>query len=248
MDAVSVVVGIIGGLIAGLGGPGGLPVVSFLYSQTGLSTAEIAGTSSSIFFFATVFASLMYYYSGDINRKLILPLILPTLLGTTIGARINPGISREIFGLVTAVLITTIGLSVVYREIKELEPFLEIDYTEWRGVALISAVSLLIGVTGGIFGIGGPALSIPILIFLGVPALESIGAGLVQGVVVTSSTAVNYAFSGDVNLKTVLIIGLPYILTQIAGWYIAQNIDARKLKVVLGGLLALLGPYLLTTV
>lgn len=248
MVAVSVVVGVISGLIAGLGGPGGLPVISFLYSQTGLSTAEIAGTSSSIFFFATVFASIMYYLSGDVDWKLVVSLVPATLLGTTIGTRINPLISRQIFGLIVAVLITAIGLSVVYREINDIEPSIKVDYTQRNGIALISALSFFIGVIGGVFGIGGPSISIPLLIFLGVPALESIGAGLVQGVFITSSTAVNYAFSGDVNLNTVLIIGLPYILTQIAGWYIAQNIDSKKLKIFLSGMLALLGPYLLTTI
>lgn len=242
------IVGFIGGLIAGLGGPGGLPVISLLYSQTSLSTAELAGTSSSIFLFATIFASLMYYYSGNINWRIILPLIPPTLIGTAAGTKINSLVPRAVFGGVIAILVTSIGISVVYREIKELEPYIKLRPSSRKGILVISIAGFAVGVLGGIFGIGGPALSIPILIFLGIPALQAIGAGLVQGIFVTSSTATSYILSGNISSEIAIWIGIPYVTSQVAGWYIAQNIETRKLKIAIGGLLTILGPYIVTTV
>lgn len=248
MSLSFVIVGIIGGLIAGLGGPGGLPVISLLYSQTSLSTAELAGTSSTIFVFATIFASSMYYYSGDINWRIIVPLIPSTLIGTTLGTRINPLVPRAIFGVAIAILITIIGISVAYREIKEFEPYIELNPNSRAGIIAISVLGLAVGVVGGIFGLGGPALSIPILIFLGFPALQAIGAGLVQGIFVTSSAATNYALSGNISSELAIWIGGPYVISQIVGWYTAQNIETGKLKIALGVMLAALGPYILTTV
>lgn len=83
---------------------------------------------------------------------------------------------------------------------------------------------------------------------MGVPALQAIGAGLVQGIFVTSSSAANYALSGDISPKLAIWIGVPYVVSQILGWYVAQNIDTKMLKIALGAMLAALGPYILTTV
>lgn len=248
MKLIFIIVGILGGLIAGLGGPGGLPVIGLLYSRTSLTTAELAGTSSAIFVFASLFASSMYYYSGDINFKIVLPLIPSALVGTALGTRINPLIPRKVFGVAIAILVTSIGISVAYREIKDLEPYAELNPNSRAGIMAISVLGLAVGLVGGIFGIGGPALSIPMLIFFGFPALQAIGAGLVQGIFVTSSTATNYVLSGDISSELAALIGVPYVMSQIAGWYTAQNIETRKLKIALGGMLAALGPYILTTV
>lgn len=243
-----ILTGIIGGFIAGLGGPGGLPVIGLFYSHTGLSTAGMAGTTSSIFFFATVFASSMYYYSGDVNWKLVLPLIPATLIGTAAGARLNFLLSRQVFGIFVSLLVMVIGAAIVFREYKGLKPVIEVDYTTREGKAVISIIGLAVGIVGGAFGVGGPALSIPLLIFTGVPALQAIGAGLVQGIFVTSSTAINYIFRGEIAVDLVLLVGFPYLFSQIAGWYLAQNIQTRSLKIALGGMLVLLGPYLLVSI
>jgi uncharacterized membrane protein YfcA len=248
MSAVFVVIGVAGGLIAGLGGPGGIPVIGLLYAQTSLSTAELAGTTSTIFAFATFFASLMYYYSGDIDWRLVASLIPSTLIGTFLGVQINPLVPREVFGLAVALLVVLIGLNVVYREVKGIEAYVDLSYGTRRGLAVISGAGFIVGVVGGVFGIGGPALSIPVLIFLGVPALQAIGAGLVQGIFVASSTATNYVLSGSISTETVLLVGPPYVIAQVAGWYTAQNMETRKLKIALGAMLACLGPYIAATI
>lgn len=248
MSTIYIALGVLGGVIAGLGGPGGLPVISLLYSHTSLTTAEIAGTSSTIFCFATVFASSMYWYSGDINWRITLTLIPTTLIGTTTGARINPLVPRKLFGIAIAVLIAIIGINIVYREIKGLAPYVELNTDSRVGILAISIVGFAVGLMGGIFGLGGPALSVPILIFLGFPTLQAIGAGLVQGIFVTSSTALNYALSGNISSELALWIGVPYVVSQVVGWYAAQRIETRRLKIVLGGMLAALGPYVLINV
>lgn len=245
---VPVLTGMVGGFIAGLGGPGGIPVISLLYAGGELGTAMIAGTASTIFLFATLTASGLYYRSGDIDGRLILPLVPTAVLGTMIGTRINPSIPRPLFGALIAIMIVGIGASVIYRELQGIEARIEIDPGDQHGIAVLGGLGLMVGVIGGIFGVGGPALSIPLLVFLGVPALTAIGAGLVQGIFITAATAAGYAFQGAVSVETAVLIGLPYILAQVGGWYLAQHTAPRRLKIALGGMLALLGPYLLTTI
>lgn len=248
MDLLFALVGALSGIVAGLGGPGGIPVIGLLYTYTDLSTAELAGTTSTIFFFATVSASLMYYYSGDVDLRTVLPLAPTTFIGTWIGTWLNGLVSRTGFGLMASTLIVLIGLNVVYREYKGLDPLLEPDLKNWSGRLTVAGIGLVVGLIGGMFGIGGPAISIPLLIFIGVPALEAVGAGLVQGILVTSSTALSYSLKDAISSELAIFIGVPYVLSQIVGWGIAQRVEARNLKIALGLMLALLGPYIYLTV
>ncbi|MFQ3308536.1 MAG: putative membrane protein YfcA, partial [Candidatus Nanohaloarchaea archaeon] len=136
------------------------------------------------------------------------------------------------------------GVIVTYREFNELNSIHDIDLNEKSGKITTVVIGILVGFIGGLTGIGGPALSIPILVIVGIPVLEAIGAGLVQGFFVTTSTAVNYINSGKISTSLLLIMGAPYVLSQIFGWYYAQNTDTRKLKIIVSLFLALSGLYL----
>ncbi len=234
-----------GGIIAGLGGPGGLPVIMGIHSFTDLTAALQAGTTSTIFAAATLTATGLYAYSGDIRKDLIYYMALPTVLGTPVGVFLNQYLSKEAFGAIIGFLTIILGASLVYRETKEIKPILEISTERNRGKLILGTLGFSVGLIGGLTGIGGPAITIPVLIALGIPVLEAIGAGLVQGVLVTSSSAINYATSGNYSPELAVMIGAPYVVSQVIGWYIAQNTDAKKLKILVSLFLIPAGLYLL---
>lgn len=242
--AALLVLSITGGVIAGLGGPGGMPVIIGITALTAVSPAVQAGTTSTIFSFATLFAASMYAYSGDIRKDLAVLLAAPTLIGTPIGVYFNQFMPEETFNLIIGVLAVLTGVIVTYREFNELNSIHDIDLNEKSGKITTVVIGILVGFIGGLTGIGGPALSIPILVIVGIPVLEAIGAGLVQGFFVTTSTAANYINSGKISTSLLLIMGAPYVLSQIFGWYYAQNTDTRKLKIIVSLFLALSGLYL----
>lgn len=242
-----VLVGLVGGLIAGIGGPGGLPVIAALYAWTDLGTAWLAGTTSTIFMAATVVASLLYHRSRDIDTRLIWPLIVPTIAGTGIGRLLNPVVPRASFGMLVGLLIVAIGVTVVYREGRGLTPRYILEPGGHDARVILAALGLVVGVLGGLFGIGGPAITIPVLVFLGIPALQAIGAGLVQGIVTTTSTSAQYWLGGTVSPELVLVIGVPYIMAQVLGWIGAHRIRTQQLSMLLGGMLVVVGLYLIAT-
>lgn len=236
---------VIGGVIAGLGGPGGFPVILGLHSFSDLTATVQAGTTSTIFAAATLTATALYAYSGDIRKDLIYYMALPTLLGTPVGVFLNQFLSKEIFGSIIGLLTIVLGAVLVYRETEEIKPVLDLSTSNHRGKLVLGSLGFAVGLIGGLTGIGGPAITIPVLIALGIPVLEAIGAGLVQGVLVTSSSAINYATSGNYSLKFTVLIGVPYVISQVIGWYIAQNTEAKKLKILVSLFLVPAGLYLL---
>lgn len=248
MVSVIILIGIFSGLIAGMGGPGGIPIISLLYSFEAVGTAEVAGTSSTIFFFASCLATLMYYRSGDINWTLVKYLAPISIIGTLIGSYINNYLPKSVFGYLISIIIFLIGANVVYREYKDVKPFYNLNLSKRSEKIGLLLLGLIVGVIGGLFGIGGPAITVPVLLFLGVSSLEAIGAGLTQGLVITSSTSINYLIREEINFDLFIILGIPFVLSQVIGWYIAHKINPKILKIFLGIMLIFTAPYLLTTI
>ncbi len=242
---IFVLLAVFGGVIAGLGGPGGFPVILGLQSLTDLNAAIQAGTTSTIFTAATITATALYAYSGDIRKDLIYYMAVPTIFGTPTGVYLNQFLNKGILGNIIGLLTVILGSILVYRETNDIKPVIEIQTENNRGKIILAALGFGVGVIGGLTGIGGPAITIPLLIALGIPVLEAIGAGLVQGVLVTSSSAINYATSGDYSPEFTVMIGIPYVVSQLIGWYIAQNTEAKKLKILVSLFLIPAGLYLL---
>lgn len=240
-------VGVVSGIIAGLGGPGGIPVIATLYLVKDLSPATMAGTTSTIFTAATIVATWLYTRTGNVSWRTAAVLVPTTLVGTQLGVALNASLSSAMFGVLLGVLMLFTGTTIVYREARELQPLLEIDSTSVQGIGILAGLGLFVGVAGGTVGIGGPAITIPALIVLGLPALTAIGTGLVQGIFVSASTAAGYLAQGSPDLALVAVIGGPYVVAQVAGWKLAHDMEARRLKMVLGGMLVLLAVYFLAT-
>lgn len=248
MEFFVVLVSLFSGLVAGMGGPGGLPIISILYSFEDLTAAQVAGTSSTIFVFASSLASFIYYKSGDVDWNFAKYLAPISVFGTFLGSFVNSYISKPIFGLMISLIIFFVGLNVIYREYNELNAFYSLSIDKKLDKIILLLLGLAVGLIGGIFGVGGPAITVPVLLFLGVSGLEAIGVGLVQALFITSSTSINYFLRGDVNFDLLLIIGVPYVSSQILGWYLAHKINPKMLKVFLGLMLILMAPYILSTI
>jgi uncharacterized membrane protein YfcA len=244
-NIIFLILSLFGGVIAGLGGPGGFPVIIGLHTFTEINASIQAGTTSIIFAAATVTATGLYAYSGDLRKDLIYYMTLPTLLGTPTGVFFNQFLSKNFFGNIIGVLAIILGSLLIYRETKEIRPLMEIETDKLNGKLALSIVGFSVGCIGGLTGIGGPSLTIPVLIALGIPVLGAIGAGLAQGVVVTSSSAVSYTISGSYSSELAIMLGAPYILSQVVGWHIAQNTETKKLKIAVSIFLIPVGLYLL---
>jgi len=99
-------------------------------------------------------------------------------------------------------------------------------------------------VVSGLLGLGGPMLSVPLLLALGVEVLAALAAAQVQSIVIATVGTIGYAVHGSVDWALVLLIGLPVLLGVVVGWRIARALPTRTLRTVLVVVLLLLAPYL----
>ena len=167
------VIGLCSGVVGGIGGPGGIPVIVSLNLLLVLSSPVVAATTSSIFVVATVTATALYRYSDGI---------------------------------------------------------------EWGLAVLVGVGSLLVGVVAGITGIGGPALTVPLLLVVGMAPITAIGAGLASGVLITVAAALGHAVQGNPPaLLPAIVVGVPYVCAQVVGWKYVHAVSERTVAYSIAG-------------
>jgi uncharacterized membrane protein YfcA len=96
----------------------------------------------------------------------------------------------------------------------------------------------------GIVGIGGPMLTVPLLVAFGVPVLESLASAQAQSIVIAGVGTLGYLAHGTINWPLAALVGIPELAGVLLGWKIAHALPTRSLKLALIITLFALAPYL----
>jgi hypothetical protein len=239
-----VAVAFLGGVVVSSVGPGGIFVLTALYLFTSLSNVAVAGTASATFTAGAILGSVAYARSGEMRWRIVASVGVTASLGTRLGVLVNAGISRSTFGVLLSVLLAATGLTILYREGRDLDPVVRPDADTARGLATLAAIGGAIGFFGGLLGIGGAALTVPALVLVGVPMLAALAVTQAVVVCISAFTTANYLLLGAVVLPLALYTAAAYLLGTLVGWRIAHRIDAARLKAALGAVLVGLAPLL----
>ncbi len=241
-------------LFAGVGitaiGPGGVFVTIALFALLPLSTAEIAGTASPTFVATGLLGSLVYLQSGEFAqgyaREMAIVLSGTSIVGAIVGSQLNLLLPEEVFGYLLSIFVACVGGVILYRERVGLKPSNRIDAVppQQRRV-LIGVIGFGIGVLGGLLGVGGPVVAVPVLVILGVPMLVAVAVAQVQSVFISGFAAASYATAGAVSVPIALLVGIPQLVGVLAGWKVAHLVDPSRLRVILGIVLVGVAPTLL---
>lgn len=243
---VLVLLGLLG-LVGGIGitaiGPGGVLPTIGLFALTDLSPAEVAGTAIVTHIATGVLATAAYTRSGHLRepetRRTALTLAATAVIGTPAGVLINTVVSKRAFGLVLGAFVALVAGLLWYRERHR-----PVATAAHPSAASVVPLGLAVAVASGIVGVGGPMLSVPLLVVVGVPVLESLAAAQVQSIVIATVGTAGYVLSGTINWPLAALVGIPELVGVVLGWKIAQALPTRRLKYVLIITLLVLAPYL----
>lgn len=236
--------------LAGVGntgvGVGGVFVTASLYVLTDLPSEVVAGTALATFAATGALGGYSYVRSGELTgggRTLALTLGVGSGLGVFGGilfnARLPTATVEALFGLA----IVVVGISIVYRELRELEPRFDLDPETASGKALFVGVGAGVGFVSGLLGIGGLAVVVPALVLLDVPLLVTIGVGQVVSGLLSFVGAVGFALRAPVDPFLVALIAIPQLVGVVVGWKVAHYTPERPLKLALAGVLVITGMY-----
>lgn len=244
-------------LFAGVGitavGPGGVFVTVALFALSPLDSATVAGTASATFVATGAIGAAAYVRSGEFTtgfaREAAVVLSGTSVVGTVVGTRLNLRVSEATFGLALAAFVAAVGVLIVVRELRGLPGGALLDGTVLRGsrrrrVAILSAVGLGVGVAGGMLGVGGPVIAVPILVVLGVPMLVALALAQVQSVFVSGFATLGYLSVGAVSWPIVVLVGVPQLVGVVVGWRVAHLVEAGRLRIALGCVLLAVAPLI----
>jgi uncharacterized membrane protein YfcA len=238
------------GLAAGAGitaiGPGGVLATVGLVLFTDLSPAEVAGTAIVTHVATGTLGSLAYLRSGQLRhletRRAALVLAGAALVGTPLGALINFHTSGRAFSLFLAALVCVVAVVLWTRK----PPPTELQHLQ-HPTAMLAGVGVGVSVISGMFGLGGPLLTVPILVALGSAVLPTLASAQVQSVVIAGVGTVVYLVTGAISFKLAVVVGVPELCGVLVGWRAAQKLPSELLRrimiVALFGAAAIVGVY-----
>jgi uncharacterized membrane protein YfcA len=237
------------GLVAGIGisavGPGGVLATIGLFALTGLSPAQVAGTAIVTHIATGALGTAAYARSGHLRdpgtRRTAMIMTGLAVVGTPLGVLVNSVLPGHVFGLLLGLFVAAIAVAVCIRE---RHPGATAGRGNQPAARLVAVIGLLVAVASGMFGIGGPMLSVPLLVAFGVPVLSALAAAQVQSVVIAGVGTLGYLASGAIDWSLAAVVGVPELVGVLIGWVIARTLPTRTLKYALVLALLALAPYL----
>jgi uncharacterized membrane protein YfcA len=242
LTLVVVPIAVVVGMFIGAVGVGGVGLPPALAWFAGLDPHTAAGTSSFSFLFTGVAGTLMYARHRAMPWRMAGWLTVGAALAAAPGALVNGLLPDRVVLLPLAVFVTAAG---VYHLVFRGRPLFRGRGREdvarpqaeegARPYRLPSPrVAVLIGAVAGfcsaLTGTGGPVFLIPVLLALGIPAVEAVAAGqLIQLPLVTSATA-GYAAQGSVDFPLGCLIGVIAAGGVVLGARIALRLKQSHLQ------------------
>ncbi|MET7995996.1 sulfite exporter TauE/SafE family protein [Amycolatopsis sp. NPDC005232] len=242
------------GLVGGIGitaiGPGGVLPTIALFLLTPLGPAQVAGTAIVTHVATGVAGSAAYVRSGQLRerhtRRVAGLLAGVAVVGTPVGVLLNSLVSARWFGVVLGVFAVVVAALVVLRRpVVEREPGTGRPVTGREpATGSILAIGAGVAVAAGLVGVGGPMLTVPVLVVVGLPMLEALAAAQVQSVVIASAGAVGYLLDGSIDWRLAAVVGVPELAGVVIGWKVARALPTKRLRIALVVALVAVAPYL----
>ncbi|MBU1586864.1 MAG: sulfite exporter TauE/SafE family protein [Actinobacteria bacterium] len=234
---ILVLVGILAGVFGGtFGAGGGIILVPLFVTVLRFDQRRASATSLLAILPSSIAGGITYLANGEVD--LIAAVVIA--VGAVVGALLGSALLKRVpltaltWGFIVLLLLTAVRLVFVEPERGEPIP-LSVPV-----VLAYLAVGLVMGVTSGLFGVGGAVIGVPALVaLLGVSDL--IAKGTTLAVIVATSVTGSLANrrGGLVDIRTALIVGGVAAVAAVGGSYIGLALPPRLSAVLFAGLLVL---------
>lgn len=244
MTALLLLICLVVGILMGAVGVGGVLLIPALYSPlAGLGIKQAMATALLTFIFAGIVGTLSYLRRGNIPWSITVPVCLGAIPFGFLGAWVNSMADVGSLRLLLAAFVAFTGLHALLMRASERDPpFRQRPRLQW---ALLLGVGAAVGFGSGLTGVGGPALSVPIMVLLGFAPLAAIGASQVVQVLSAASGTIGNLQYGSIDFTLAGPIIIAEGVGVLLGVRIAHRVDATVLRALIGIACVLVGLVLL---
>lgn len=240
---LSVVLGMVSGLLAGLFGIGGgmviVPVLVLLFAAQGFPNDLImimsVATSLATIIITAAASVLAHHRLGSVVWRKVLRLAPGIMVGAVLGALVADHMDADVLRYIFIAFLLYAGVEMAFQIIPAPGAVKE-------SKALDFSVASLIGLMSSIVGIGGGTLTVPYLVRCRYAMRNAVAISSACGLPIAVAGTVSYAVLGwdqmqlpkwslgYVYLPAFLGISLGSFLTAPVGAKLAHQLPARKLK------------------
>jgi len=249
------ILGVVAGLLAGLLGVGGglvlVGALAMLLPGQGVPPAiamqAALATSLASVIVTAASSAISHARRGAVLWRHVAWLVPGLLVGAWLGGRFATGIDGSALRwfVVGYCLLAAAQLAL---DLPRQKPGTDASPTVPPGAWLVAAGSA-IGAVSAVVGIGGGSMTVPLLVWRGVPPVRAVASSSACGVVIGLSAAASYASApgavgmpagslGYVFVPAAIGIVLTSLLAAPFGARLAHRIDGRTLKRIFAAFLA----------
>ncbi len=245
------ITGAIAGVIAGLLGVGGgiiivpvLIVVAEIFDvPRETAMLLVVGTSLATIVPTSISSARAHNRKGAIDRDILRGWTPGIFIGALLGGIASKYLGSDGLTLVFGVVALAVSINLALPKPIVLAPAPPNKRTKQ------SVLSLPIGFTSALMGIGGGTLSVPVMSMLSVPVHRAVATASVFGLAIALPAVCGFIWAGwgapgrppgslgYVNLPAAIIIFSMSVLTAPLGANIAHKLPARGLKIAFAGFL-----------
>lgn len=240
MFVLLLVVAVVVGALIGTVGVGGILLIPALSGITGMSTHMAMGTSLFSFLFTGLLGTWLYQRHGSIDWRITIPVCVGGLLAGYPGSLANAHAPAHVLNLVLGAIIIFAGVYAL-RPARGGTRVYEGTLSQKLGLVLIGAV---VGFGSGLTGVGGPVLSVPLMVVLGFAPLTAIATSQVIQITAAASGSIGNVMHGFVDLSLAAWVTGAELVGVVCGARLAHTVSGGVLKRMVSVVCILLGAYI----
>ncbi len=162
------------GVLLGATSIGGILLIPAVQSLAGRETHAAMATVLLSQFFTALLGVFLHQRRGNIDWRSAGPVCLGAAVSGYLGALVNARVHADVLGLLLSLLIVFAGINALRRNGGGVSEF---DGASVRHRVLLILLGMAVGFVSGLTGVGGPVLSVPLMLAMGFPTLTAIALG-----------------------------------------------------------------------
>jgi len=204
---------------------GGILLIPTLQYCLDMDIHLAAGTALCSFFFTAIFGTYLHWRCGNLHRKLVVPLTLGGIVFGCVGALASNMIGSGTLTAILAWIIIFAGVAAV----RPMPSMIKSSSHADRKLLLFS-IGAFVGFMAGLTGVGGPVLSVPIMIALVFDPRITVAAAIPLQLACCFSGSLGNVFLGQIDWPLTMLT----VVIQIVGFWLGQRatrkMDTQWLK------------------
>jgi len=220
------------GTLIGTVGVGGVLLIPALTAFAHIDVHQAMATALFTFIFTGITGTALFQRKGTIEWRVATPVCAGALVFAFVGAWLNSLTAARTLALLLAAIIIFAGAYTLASWRRAGNAAFEGRPRAQR--ILLTGIGSFSGFGSGLTGVGGPALSVPLMMLFGFPALVSIGASqVIQIIAAVSGTLGNLRF-GSIDFELAAPVTVVEMLGVLIGSRLAHSVNQTLLKKFVG--------------